>query len=114
MGLRFCPGEDPAFELSAVPWEWRHNLDARGWAPQVREFKPQLVAIKGDRVAELRELLRGAPVMPEIVVGDSGIVEVASHRDADSVVTGASFSIFIFFLFLFFTSDRRSPSALTQ
>ena len=54
----------------------------------MREFRPQLVAIRDDRVAELKELLKGAPVQPEIVVGAAGIVEVAAHRDADSVVTG--------------------------
>lgn len=61
------------------------------WIEQVREFKPQLVAIKdGQRVAELKDLLKGAAVQPEIVVGEAGIIEVASHRDADAVVTGAN------------------------
>ena len=57
---------------------------------QVKEFRPSLVAIRdGSRVAELRDLLKDADVQPEIVVGDAGACEVASHRDADSVVTGA-------------------------
>ena len=57
---------------------------------QVREFEPSLVAIRdGSRVAQLRELLKDAAVQPEIVCGDAGACEVAAHRDADSVVTGA-------------------------
>lgn len=80
---------NPARELPTSPLVTARASEAPpGLNPQVLEFKPQLVAIKGDRVAELKDLLRGAPVQPEIVVGDSGIVEVASHRDADAVVTG--------------------------
>lgn len=84
----FPPRGRPAIELSSNPQK-QNPVEPRRRVSQVREFKPQLVAIKGDRVAELKELLRGAPLMPEVVVGDAGIVEVASHRDADSVVTGA-------------------------
>jgi 1-deoxy-D-xylulose-5-phosphate reductoisomerase len=57
---------------------------------QVKEFRPSLVAIRdGSRVAQLRELLKDAAVQPEIVCGDAGACEVAAHRDADAVVTGA-------------------------
>ena len=61
-----------------------------GVRAQVKEFRPSLVAIRdGSRVEELRERLRDAPSQPEIVVGDAGACEVAAHRDADAVVTGA-------------------------
>lgn len=59
-------------------------------AEQIRQFPTvQLVSISdASRVAELKELIKGAPSQPEIVVGDAGICEVATHPDAVSVVTG--------------------------
>lgn len=58
-------------------------------AEQIREFKPSLVSIQdaGQREA-LQDLLRGSEQQPEIVVGDQGILEVASHPDAQAVITG--------------------------
>ncbi len=62
---------------------------AGAWRAQVRQVQPKLVALRDNsKVAELKELLRGAPVQPEIVVGDAGAVEVAVHPDAEAVITG--------------------------
>ena len=48
-----------------------------------------MVAIKdGSKVQQLKDLIKDCPVKPEIVVGDEGAVEVARHKDAESVVTG--------------------------
>ncbi|KAG1653366.1 hypothetical protein FOA52_002023 [Chlamydomonas sp. UWO 241] len=58
-------------------------------AEQVRKFKPKMVALRdASKLAELKEMLRGCPLMPEILVGDEGAVEVARHPDAEAVVTG--------------------------
>ncbi|CAI5514953.1 unnamed protein product [Closterium sp. Naga37s-1] len=55
----------------------------------VRQFQPSLVSVQNPAlVAELKEALAGMERMPEIVAGDSGIVEVARHPDAETVVTG--------------------------
>ena len=56
---------------------------------QVRQVRPRLVAVRdGSKVEQLKELLHGAPVQPEIAVGDQGAVEVAVHPDAEAVITG--------------------------
>lgn len=61
---------------------------SRVMSPQVRQFKPKLVALRdGSKADELRERLKGGEV-PEIVIGDAGAVECAVHPDADAVVTG--------------------------
>nr|CAF22092.1 1-deoxy-D-xylulose 5-phosphate reductoisomerase [Linum usitatissimum] len=58
-------------------------------ADQIRTFKPQLVSVKNESLAkELKEALAGLEVMPEIIPGEEGIVEVARHPDAATVVTG--------------------------
>ncbi|KAJ9513076.1 hypothetical protein QJQ45_029430 [Haematococcus lacustris] len=58
-------------------------------AKQVRQFKPKMVAIKdGSKLAALKEAIKDLPEQPELLVGDEGAVEVAGHKDADSVVTG--------------------------
>lgn len=58
-------------------------------ADQVRRFKPSLVAIKnGALVGELKEAMSDVELQPEILVGDEGIVEVARHPEAATVVTG--------------------------
>ncbi|CAI5970353.1 unnamed protein product [Closterium sp. NIES-64] len=64
---------------------WRN----RCMAQQVRQFQPSLVSVQNPAlVGELKEALAGMERMPEIVAGDSGIVEVARHPDAETVVTG--------------------------
>lgn len=58
-------------------------------AQQVRQFKPEIVAICNDaRVGELRDALAGMDPMPQILAGDEGVVEVARYGDAEAVVTG--------------------------
>ena len=48
-----------------------------------------MVAIKdASKLKELKELIKGVSVQPEILVGDEGAVEVARHKDAEAVVTG--------------------------
>ena len=56
-------------------------------AQQVREFKPALVTCYADTPeveAQVRELL------PEAVLGEQGLLEVATHPDADIVVAATS------------------------
>lgn len=58
-------------------------------AAQVREFKPEIVAIAAeDRLPELRAALAGLDPMPELLAGQAGVVEVAQYGDAEAVVTG--------------------------
>nr|AFK73395.1 2-C-methyl-D-erythritol 4-phosphate synthase [Plagiochasma appendiculatum]AFM78686.1 1-deoxy-D-xylulose-5-phosphate reductoisomerase [Plagiochasma appendiculatum] len=58
-------------------------------ADQVRRFRPNLVCIRhAGQVAELREAIADVYPQPEIVVGESGILEVAQHPEAVTVVTG--------------------------
>ncbi|XP_024364667.1 1-deoxy-D-xylulose 5-phosphate reductoisomerase, chloroplastic isoform X2 [Physcomitrium patens] len=58
-------------------------------AEQIKVFKPSLVAVKeASSVPALREALAGLEKLPEIMVGDEGIVEVARHPEAVTVVTG--------------------------
>ncbi|MBA0858050.1 hypothetical protein Goshw_020780 [Gossypium schwendimanii] len=56
---------------------------------QVKTFKPQLVAVRNESlVNELKEALADMEQKPEIIPGESGVIEVARHPDAVSVVTG--------------------------
>ncbi|CAL9115711.1 unnamed protein product [Musa acuminata var. zebrina] len=56
---------------------------------QVKRFKPQLVSVRHESlVGELKEALADAEQKPEIIPGEEGIVEVACHPDAVTVVTG--------------------------
>ncbi|KAL9326507.1 hypothetical protein ACSQ67_007152 [Phaseolus vulgaris] len=58
-------------------------------ADQIKTFKPQLVAVRNESlIAELEEALHDVEHKPEIIPGEQGIVEVARHPDAVSVVTG--------------------------
>ncbi|KOM32810.1 hypothetical protein LR48_Vigan01g236600 [Vigna angularis] len=58
-------------------------------ADQIKTFKPQLVAVRNESlIAELEEALHDVEQKPEIIPGEQGIVEVARHPDAVSVVTG--------------------------
>nr|QTZ19690.1 1-deoxy-D-xylulose 5-phosphate reductoisomerase [Bixa orellana] len=58
-------------------------------ADQVRTFKPQLVAVRNESlVDELKEALADVDEKPEIIPGEQGVVEVARHPDAVTVVTG--------------------------
>ncbi|KAF6165572.1 hypothetical protein GIB67_022743 [Kingdonia uniflora] len=58
-------------------------------ADQVKTFRPQLVAVRNESlVNELKEALADADYKPEIIVGEQGVIEVARHPDAVTVVTG--------------------------
>ncbi|KAL6497469.1 hypothetical protein OROGR_029398 [Orobanche gracilis] len=56
---------------------------------QVRRFKPQLVSVRNKSlIDELKEILADVKDKPEIISGEQGIIEVARHPDAVTVVTG--------------------------
>ncbi|MEM6613833.1 MAG: 1-deoxy-D-xylulose-5-phosphate reductoisomerase [Cyanobacteria bacterium P01_C01_bin.72] len=58
-------------------------------AEQIRTFKPQIVALGNkDKLVELQEEIASSSHQPEILVGESGICEVARYGNAESVVTG--------------------------
>ncbi|XP_073105706.1 1-deoxy-D-xylulose 5-phosphate reductoisomerase, chloroplastic [Elaeis guineensis] len=58
-------------------------------ADQVKTFKPQLVAVRNESlIGELKEALADAEHKPEIIPGEQGVIEVARHPDAVTVVTG--------------------------
>ncbi|KAL5723702.1 1-deoxy-D-xylulose-5-phosphate reductoisomerase [Ranunculus cassubicifolius] len=58
-------------------------------AEQVKTFRPQLVAVRNESlINELKEALADCDYKPEIVAGEQGVVEVARHPDAVTVVTG--------------------------
>ncbi len=58
-------------------------------AEQIRQFQPELVAVKDETCAE--ELLRRISdfkfQIPKIVVGEAGLIEVATHEAAETVVS---------------------------
>jgi len=56
------------------------------FAEQVTKFEPELVSVDTEeRAKELRRLLRGA--IPEILYGSDGLVAVATHSEAEIVVS---------------------------
>eukprot|EP01035_Chromulina_nebulosa_P020893 gene20893-27083_t len=60
---------------------------------QIKEFKPKIVSIRdgsstGELTSRLLALGLSTSELPEIVYGPDGIVAVATHKDADTVVTG--------------------------
>ncbi|KAK9818041.1 hypothetical protein WJX72_006144 [[Myrmecia] bisecta] len=58
-------------------------------AEQIKAFKPKLVSIREPSQEEqLKDAIKGMDQPPEILFGKEGIVEVARHSEADSVVTG--------------------------
>ncbi|KAK7304538.1 hypothetical protein VNO77_42419 [Canavalia gladiata] len=58
-------------------------------ADQIKTFKPQLVALKNESlIDELKEALADVEHKPEIIPGEQGVIEVARHPDAATVVTG--------------------------
>jgi len=59
-------------------------------ADQIRAFAPDVVAVGGPSEADqLSDLLAGAPVLPEILHGEAGLVAVAAESDASTVVSAA-------------------------
>ena len=58
-------------------------------AEQVREFRPELVAVPDDETArELTELIAGEPGALTIETGSEGLITAAAHTRAETVVTG--------------------------
>jgi 1-deoxy-D-xylulose-5-phosphate reductoisomerase len=58
-------------------------------ADQVRQFKPEIVAIRNEEKLSLfQEAIGSLDYNPLIVFGERGVVEVAAYGDAESVVTG--------------------------
>jgi len=59
-------------------------------AVQVSRFNPELVSVESEEAAEqLRaELYKRSAPTPAISIGEAGLVEVATHPDADCVVSG--------------------------
>lgn len=58
-------------------------------ADQVKTFRPKLVAVRNESlVEELKDALADMEDKPEIIPGEQGVIEVARHPDAVTVVTG--------------------------
>ncbi len=56
------------------------------FAQQVKEFKPSLISVfNSSKLEELKELLKGEDV--EILIGEEGTVNVATHSDISLVVS---------------------------
>lgn len=58
-------------------------------AQQVRQFRPQIVAIcNADKLPQLKTSIADLDPQPQLLAGESGIIEVAKYGDAEAVVTG--------------------------
>jgi 1-deoxy-D-xylulose-5-phosphate reductoisomerase len=59
-------------------------------ADQISRHQPELVSVESEEAAEqLKADLRGRDLSPpRIAIGESGLIEVATHADADCVVSG--------------------------
>nr|ARA73613.1 1-deoxy-D-xylulose-5-phosphate reductoisomerase [Lepidium apetalum] len=58
-------------------------------ADQVKRFRPSLVAVRNESLLnELKDTLADLDYKPEIIPGEQGVIEVARHREAVTVVTG--------------------------
>lgn len=78
-------------EFKVVAMAAGNNVDLL--AKQVREHRPELVSVGTEQAAlDLREQLRGEPA-PEIVCGTEGLELVASHSDANFVMTAVVGSV---------------------
>eukprot|EP00210_Caulerpa_lentillifera_P009278 g8843.t1 len=56
---------------------------------QIRQFKPKLVSVQNSKLASiLRDLIQDVVPPPEIVIGINGVIEVARHSEAQTVVSG--------------------------
>ncbi|GFZ17461.1 1-deoxy-D-xylulose 5-phosphate reductoisomerase [Actinidia rufa] len=76
-------------QISSELWHWLAGSNVTLLAGQVRTFKPQLVAVRNESlVGELKEALADVEDKPEIIPGEQGVIEVARHPDAVTVVTG--------------------------
>ncbi len=58
-------------------------------AQQVKQFKPEIVAIRDEtKLSELLNAIGSMDSQPIILAGEGGICEVAAYGDSESVVTG--------------------------
>lgn len=58
-------------------------------AQQIRQFRPEIVAIGDeDKLIELKEAIADIDYQPILLVGETGVVEVAKYGSAQAVVTG--------------------------
>ena len=58
-------------------------------ARQVRQFRPEIVAVGNEaKLPEFKDAIADLDYNPIVVAGAQGTIEVASHGDAQSVVTG--------------------------
>ena len=58
-------------------------------AQQIRQFRPKLVAIcDPDKLPELKAAIADLDSPPELLAGESGVVEVARYSESNVVVTG--------------------------
>ena len=56
---------------------------------QIERFQPELVAVKDEKCAEklLRQISNSKFQIPKIVVGEQGLIDVATHEQAQTVVS---------------------------
>lgn len=58
-------------------------------AEQIREFRPQIVALKDEnQIISLKEAIKNLDYSPILLGGEEGVVEVARYGNAQTVVTG--------------------------
>ncbi|MEO0967395.1 MAG: 1-deoxy-D-xylulose-5-phosphate reductoisomerase [Cyanobacteria bacterium J06639_18] len=58
-------------------------------ADQIRQFKPNIAAIFAEeKLPALREAIKDVDPQPILLAGNEGVIEVARHGDAETVVTG--------------------------
>ncbi len=58
-------------------------------AAQIRQFKPSIAAIFAEeKLPELKEAIKDVDPQPILLAGNEGVIEVARHGDAETVVTG--------------------------
>jgi 1-deoxy-D-xylulose-5-phosphate reductoisomerase len=58
-------------------------------AEQVRQFRPEIVAIRDEgKFAALKQALADLDPQPILLAGEAGVIEVARYGDSEAVVTG--------------------------
>ncbi|KST62511.1 1-deoxy-D-xylulose-5-phosphate reductoisomerase [Mastigocoleus testarum] len=58
-------------------------------AAQIKQFKPIIAAIFAEeKLPELKEAIKDVDPQPILLAGNEGVIEVARHGDAETVVTG--------------------------
>jgi 1-deoxy-D-xylulose-5-phosphate reductoisomerase len=58
-------------------------------ASQIRQFRPSIVAISDEtKLPQLKEAIKDVDPQPTLLAGETGVIEVARHAEAETVVTG--------------------------